>query len=63
MEPIQTTALLRSARIQRSGQERLEESCCHSNSAEKPSANAGVENSQKSKIIIIIIIIIIIGHI
>ena len=26
---------------------RLEETCCHSNSSEKPSANAGVKNSQK----------------
>ena len=30
----------------------LEETCCHSNSSEKPSANAGVKNSQKSKIIL-----------
>ena len=39
---------------------KLEETWCHSNSSEKPSANAGVKNSQKSKIIMIIIIIIII---
>ena len=35
---------------------RLEETCCHSNSNEKPSANADVKNS---KLIIIIMIIII----
>ena len=44
MEIIQTTALLRSAIILK----RLEETCCHSNSSEKPSANAGVKNSQRS---------------
>ena len=32
----------------------IEENCYYSNSSEKPSANARVENSQKSKIIIII---------
>ena len=40
---IQTTALLRSARILR----RVLETSCHSNSREKLSANAGVKNSQK----------------
>ena len=54
VEALQTTALLRSARILR----RVLETCCHSNSSEKPSANAGVKNSQKSKIIIMIKIII-----
>ena len=39
---VQTTALLRSARIPR----RLKETCCHSNSSERPSANADVKNSQ-----------------
>ena len=33
---------------------RLEEICCHSDSNEKPSANAGLKTSQISKIIIII---------
>ena len=41
VETLQTTALLRSARILRS----VQETCCHSNSSEKPSANAGVKNS------------------
>ena len=41
LEFVQTTALLRSARILR----RVLETCCHSNSGEKPSANAGVKNS------------------
>ena len=36
---------------------RLEETCCHWNSSGKPSANAGVKNSQICKIIIMIIII------
>ena len=36
---------------------RLKEICCHSNPCEKSSANAGVKNSQKSKIIMMIIII------
>ena len=35
---------------------KLEETCCHSDSSGTPSANAGVKNSQMSKIIIIIII-------
>ena len=42
VKTIQTTALLRSARIQR----RVQETCCQSNSSERPSANAGVKNSQ-----------------
>ena len=29
----------------------LEETCCHTKSSEKPSANAGVKNSQKSTLI------------
>ena len=41
------TTALRSARILG----RVEETCCHSNSSEKPSANANVKNSQRSKII------------
>ena len=47
VETIQTTALLRPARILRIGRE----TCCHSNFSEKPSANAVVKNSQKSKTI------------
>ena len=39
VDTVQTTALLRTARILRKV---LEETCCHSNSNEKPSANAGV---------------------
>ena len=31
---------------------RLEETCCHSDSSGKPSANTDVENSQKNTIII-----------
>ena len=50
VETIQTTALLRSAWIPR----RVEETYCHSNSSEKPLANAGVKNSERSKIIIIL---------
>ena len=38
---------------------RLEETCCHSDSSEKPSANADVKNSNEWIIIIIIIITII----
>ena len=44
VETMQTTALLRLARILR----RLEETCSHSNSSETPSS--GVKNSQKCKI-------------
>ena len=51
METIQTTELLRTARILRKSW-RHEETCCHSYSSEKPSANADV----KSSIIMIIII-------
>ena len=46
VEAIQTSALLRSARILKRV---LEETCCHSNSSEKPSANASAQNSKKSK--------------
>ena len=56
MVTIQTTALLRSARILRRVLE-IEGTCCHSNSSEKPLANAGGKDSQKSKIIIIIIVL------
>ena len=44
---IQISALLKSARILR----RVLESCCHSDSCRKPAANAGVKNSQMSKIL------------
>ena len=43
VETIQKTALLRTARILR----RVLETCCHSNSSEKPSANADVKNSNE----------------
>ena len=49
------TALLRSVRILRRVQETWRN--CFSNSSVKPSTNAGVKNSQKSKIMIIIIMI------
>ena len=42
VETIMTTTLLRSAKILR----RDLETCCHSDSCEKPSANAHVKNSQ-----------------
>ena len=42
VETIQTTALLRTARILR----QVLETCCHSNSSEKPSANTDVKNSK-----------------
>ena len=41
VETIQTTILLRTSRILR----RVLETCCHSNSSEKPSANTDVKNS------------------
>ena len=41
-ETIQTTALLRTARILSC---RLEKTCCHSNSSERPSAKADVKKS------------------
>ena len=43
VETIQMTALLRTARILR----RVLETCCHSNSCEKPSANTDVKNSKR----------------
>ena len=46
IETIQTTALLRTARILRESW-RLEETCYHSDSSEKPSANADVKNSNE----------------
>ena len=45
-ETIQTTALLKTARILRRVW-RLEETCCHANSSEKPLANADVKNSNE----------------
>ena len=44
VETVQTTALLRSARILR----RVLKTCCLSNSSEKPSANADVKNLKRS---------------
>ena len=52
-ETIQITELLRLARILR----RVEETCYLSDSSGKPSANAGVKNSQMSKITIIIVVL------
>ena len=51
VETIQTTTLLRSVRILR----RVLEICCHLDSSGKPSANAGVKNSQMSKMIKVLI--------
>ena len=45
VETIQTTALLGSARILR----RVLETCCNSNSSDRPSANTDVKNSQGVK--------------
>ena len=45
VETTQTTALLRSVRLLR----RLEETCCHSASGERPSAKTGGKNSQEVK--------------
>ena len=44
VETIQTTALSRSVFILR----RVLKTCCHLNSSEKPSANAGVKKSQNN---------------
>ena len=43
VETIQTTTLLGTVRILR----RVLETCCHSNSGEKPSANTDVKNSNE----------------
>ena len=43
VETIQATALLRTTRILR----RVLETCCHSNSSERPSANTDVKNSNE----------------
>ena len=47
IETIQTTARLKLAKIIRSW--RSEETCCHSNSSEKPSANAYVKKTKTNK--------------
>ena len=39
--------------------ERQDETCCHSISSEKPSANAGAKNFQKSIILLLLLLIII----
>ena len=57
LETIQTTALLRSARIPRRVSD---ETCCNSDSSERPLSNDEVKNSQRGKIIMMIGIIIII---
>ena len=49
VETIQTTALLRTARILRRVLETWEETCCHSNSCEKPSGVTDVKNSKGVK--------------
>ena len=46
---IQTKALLRSARILR----RVLETYCHSHSSKKPSANTGVKNFKRHKIMLL----------
>ena len=45
VDTIQTTALLRTTRLLRRTW-RLEETCCHSNSSERPSANTDMKNSE-----------------
>ena len=49
IEAIQITALLRSDRILRAIQDTRSKTCCHSASSERPSANAGVRNTQGEK--------------
>ena len=49
-ETIQTSALLKSARILKKSW-KLKETCDPSDYSEKPSANTGVKNSQRSKIL------------
>ena len=44
VQTTQTAALLRTVRILEESW-RLQETCCHSNSSERPSANADVNNS------------------
>ena len=55
VEIIQTTSLLRSARILRKSW-RLEETCSHSDPSERQSANVDKKNSQRVTVIIMIII-------
>ena len=50
VETIQTTALLVRPEYWEESR-RLEETCCHLNSSRRPSANTGMENSQRGKII------------
>ena len=52
VETIQTTALLRTVKILRRSW-RLEETCCHTDFSEKPSAIADVKSSNEWMIIII----------
>ena len=51
VETIQTTTLLRTARILRRVLE-IEETCCHSESSEKPSAYADVKNRETESLLI-----------
>ena len=53
VETIQMTALLRTARKLRRVLETWGETCCHSDSSERPSANADVKSSNEWIIIII----------
>ena len=46
VETVQATALLRTAKYLEESW-RLEETCCHSNFSERPSANADVKNSNE----------------
>ena len=52
VETIQMTALLRTARILR----RVQKTCCHSHSSEKPSANTDEKNSKRVVIMILLIL-------
>ena len=47
VETIQTTALLRTVQNTKKSPGDYEETCCHSDSSEKPSANADVKSSNE----------------
>ena len=49
VKTIQTTAFLRSVRLLK----KVVETCCHSNYSRRPSATAGVKNSQWNKLMIV----------
>ena len=59
VETIQMTTLLRTTKYWEESW-KLQETCCHSDFSEEPSANTDVKNSIRDEIIIIIIIIMII---